>query len=1224
VNGDGVLSPEEFEAVLQKSGFNLDHSVILQIVASADLNGDGEIDFDEFLPAMMKLGETMHDELFGKKSNNFDKSLAEQRFKLKKVKPSEPAFAAGAVLGDIQKGDFKLKRAQTSPKSFAAGDMLSDIKKGGFKLKEADVKVKSSRPDMLDDVKRKNFSLKRAATSPPAFAASAVLNDIKNKDFELKKIGKEAHEYTYKQTMPIELSKRVSIAVDELFWLLDTDKNGTVELDELLAVHGGDEDHLFGRMDANDDGCITRDEMDSFFLTVEYCRGTPTVELLIQYLRTNALSLASEMPLTLLPVSQLLLADVKAMKPASVANSSGKLSAEQEKRAASVFAETDVDNNGKLSKEEITSYWGTSLMELFADVDANYDGVVTLNEWLFFFKNMLLTEGDSVVEFALRYFEAGVATHEAMKAQLAAYEFDEEVTGIMGDLSEYREVMSIACAVDNTVEMTSSKPAVVEFEMTSSAPIQQSLDKVFAHSEAECCLDDKQLASIDELFTLLDTDDDGELDIHEIKSVHGGDSNDLFGRIDTNNDGALSLDEFRAFFNKLAHSKGTNSVGLMVEYLRLNARAVAQEEPITVLPLCQLLLNDVDAAKPASVASPNACINDAQSQRIGELFTAIDLDRSGTVTTGELAAVWGGDAASLFSALDADSNGSVSLHEWFNYFETLVKEEGVRVADFAIAYFERAERTQRAMTFSLTNLKPTPEAKELVARVVAKDCNHLHPAEPVTAYMQQAKIKSIFELLDTDGSGEIDMSELASVHGGDSDQLFSNIDSNEDGVISLEELQSFFSQIAHSQGATSLDLLIQYFRLNALAGVHGRAITILPVCQLLLNDFNAAKPAATLSPHAVLSDSQSQRIAALFDHVDANKNGSVDMSELSAVWGGDAAGTFDLLDLNNSGAVSLHEWLQFFAKTLRMEGPNVVEFAIQYFERTVQVHSAMATTLDNLEPKGRAAEMPAPASPAEVTAAPTRTVPGSEAEEVTVQQTAQAAATAKALSSEGSLSAETLSIVDALFNMMDLDESGDLDIAEVESCHGGDADGLFRHIDTNNDGMLSLDEFRAFFGKLSHSKGSNSAALMAEYLRLNLQAAAREEPITVLPVCQLLLSDFDAAKPAAVASPDTFLTDPQCFEIAELFNAVDADQDGSISKEELAAVWGGDASGLFDNLDEDHNGKVSSNEWESFFGSLLAQEGVAVLKFAMKYFARAVTTQEAIAFTLAQLAPVDV
>merc|ERR1712086_1215780 len=267
-------------------------------------------------------------------------------------------------------------------------------------------------------------------------------------------------------------------------------------------------------------------------------------------------------------------------------------------------------------------------------------------------------------------------------------------------------------------------------------------------------------------------------------------------------------------------------------------------------------------------------------------------------------------------------------------------------------------------------------------------------------------------------------------------------------------------------------------------------------------------------------------------------------------------------------------------------------------ERTVQVHSAMATTLDNLEPKGRAAEMPAPASPAEVTAAPTRTVPGSEAEEVTVQQTAQAAATAKALSSEGSLSAETLSIVDALFNMMDLDESGDLDIAEVESCHGGDADGLFRHIDTNNDGMLSLDEFRAFFGKLSHSKGSNSAALMAEYLRLNLQAAAREEPITVLPVCQLLLSDFDAAKPA--------------------------DQDGSISKEELAAVWGGDASGLYDNLDEDHNGKVSSNEWESFFGSLLAQEGVAVLKFAMKYFARAVTTQEAIAFTLAQLAPVDV
>jgi Ca2+-binding EF-hand superfamily protein len=460
------------------------------------------------------------------------------------------------------------------------------------------------------------------------------------------------------------------------------------------------------------------------------------------------------------------------------------------------------------------------------------------------------------------------------------------------------------------------------------------------------------------------------------------------------------------------------------------------------------------------------------------------------------------------------------------------------------------------------------------------------------------------------------------VHGGDTDHLFSHIDNDEDGVVTLEELQMFFSRISHSQGSNSTELLIQYFTRNAQAAAQERPIVVLPVCDLLLTDFQSEKPPSTSSPDAVLSDSQSQRAAALFCHVDANNNGSVSMVELSAVWGGDSAGFFDLLDVNKSGSVSLHEWIKFFARMLQQEGHNVVEFALQYMDRTVHVQSALAESLDVLALKGTAAEIPVPRTSApHGSSRPPRAQ--AKPEEVAAQPE-ELVGVAKAFSSEGALDAKTLAMVDALFEMMDLDDSGGLDVTELKSCHGGDDDGLFKYIDTDSDGLITLDEFRSFFSKLHHSKGSNSVALMVEYLRLNVRAAAQEEPITVLPVCQLLLTDFDDEKPASVASPDTFLSDQQCFQIAELFNAIDADQDGSISKPELAAVWGGDATGLFDELDEDKNGKVSSIEWESFFADLLAQHGTKVLEFAIRYFDRALTTQEAIAFSLAAAAPVDV
>jgi Ca2+-binding EF-hand superfamily protein len=55
INNDGVLSPEEFESLLRKSGFNFDDNTIGEIMDSADVNHDGVIEYDEFVPAIMAM-----------------------------------------------------------------------------------------------------------------------------------------------------------------------------------------------------------------------------------------------------------------------------------------------------------------------------------------------------------------------------------------------------------------------------------------------------------------------------------------------------------------------------------------------------------------------------------------------------------------------------------------------------------------------------------------------------------------------------------------------------------------------------------------------------------------------------------------------------------------------------------------------------------------------------------------------------------------------------------------------------------------------------------------------------------------------------------------------------------------------------------------------------------------------------------------------------------------
>ena len=47
-------------------------------------------------------------------------------------------------------------------------------------------------------------------------------------------------------------------------------------------------------------------------------------------------------------------------------------------------------------------------------------------------------------------------------------------------------------------------------------------------------------------------------------------------------------------------------------------------------------------------------------------------------------------------------------------------------------------------------------------------------------------------------------------------------------------------------------------------------------------------------------------------------------------------------------------------------------------------------------------------------------------------------------------------------------------------CLGGDVDQLFKHMDENEDGLISMTEFKMFFSRLVHAKGPASVELLVE------------------------------------------------------------------------------------------------------------------------------------------------
>ena len=56
-DGSGTIDPKELRAAMQSLGFETKNQTIYQMIQDIDKDGDGDIDFDEFLDLMTRWGK---------------------------------------------------------------------------------------------------------------------------------------------------------------------------------------------------------------------------------------------------------------------------------------------------------------------------------------------------------------------------------------------------------------------------------------------------------------------------------------------------------------------------------------------------------------------------------------------------------------------------------------------------------------------------------------------------------------------------------------------------------------------------------------------------------------------------------------------------------------------------------------------------------------------------------------------------------------------------------------------------------------------------------------------------------------------------------------------------------------------------------------------------------------------------------------------------------------
>jgi len=231
VNGDGVLQPEEMSRLLELSGFNLEPSKVAAIVDTADVNRDGVISYEEFVPVAVGILKARSSEGAPAMPNIEDVPPAMLERYLKKL------FAIADVNGDgvLQPAEFT--RLLTLSGFNLSGPQVAELVQKADVNRNGVIEYDEFIPVAMDILR----SRKAAGVTPMPRIEDVPLPMLER---YFKKLFSIADVNGDGVLQPAEFQRLLELSgfsfspsqIQELVVAADTNRNGVIEYEEFIPV----------------------------------------------------------------------------------------------------------------------------------------------------------------------------------------------------------------------------------------------------------------------------------------------------------------------------------------------------------------------------------------------------------------------------------------------------------------------------------------------------------------------------------------------------------------------------------------------------------------------------------------------------------------------------------------------------------------------------------------------------------------------------------------------------------------------------------------------------------------------------------------------------------------------------------------------------------------------------------------------------------------------------